>query len=173
MSIGHEESEEILDTEEEGRVDFGTNQHGGMKNFLLLLGDGHDVMSADGVLEYRISNVHQYLFGVQNPEEVLESVVYQVLMEQTSSRTLEEALSENLIVLAQVVTTEIQNRIGQYGWNRATTVYLYGIAPTCFRCQRVSRCGLCSRLISKPKCCEPNSINSPSFQKHVPSLFRL
>ena len=114
MSIGHEEGEELLDTEEEGPESIlWANQHGD-EEFLLLLGDGHDVMSADGVLEYRISDVHQYLFGVQNPEEVLESIVYQVLMEQTSSRTLEEALSENLIVLAQLVTTEIQDRIGQY-----------------------------------------------------------
>ena len=116
MSIGHEEEETdaILDTEEEAPESIlWANQHGD-EEFLLLLGDGHDVMSADGVLEYRIADVHQYLFGVQNPEEVLESVVYQVLMEQTSSRTLEEALSENLIVLAKVVTTEIQDRIGQY-----------------------------------------------------------
>ncbi len=114
MSIGHEESD-VLDMEEEEGPEsiLWANQHGD-EEFLLLLGDGHDVMSADGVLEYRISNVHQYLFGVQNPEEVLESIVYQVLMEQTSSRTLEEALSENLIVLAQLVTTEIQDRIGQY-----------------------------------------------------------
>ena len=113
MSIGHEEPD-VLDTEEEGPESIlWANQHGD-EEFLLLLGDGHDVMSADGVLEYRISNVHQYLFGIQNPEEVLESIVYQVLMEQTSSRTLEEALSENLIVLAQLVTTGIQNRIGQY-----------------------------------------------------------
>ena len=114
MSIGHEESDVLEMEEEEGPESIlWANQHGD-EEFLLLLGDGHDVMSADGVLEYRISNVHQYLFGVQNPEEVLESIVYQVLMEQTSSRTLEEALSENLIVLAQLVTTEIQDRIGQY-----------------------------------------------------------
>ena len=115
MSIGHEEeaSDDILDEEEGPESILWANQHGD-EEFLLLLGDGHDVMSADGVLEYRISNVHQYLFGVQNPEEVLESIVYQVLMEQTSSRTLEEALSENLIVLAELVTTEIQERIGQY-----------------------------------------------------------
>ncbi len=113
LSIGHEEIEE-LDTEQEGPESIlWANQHGD-EEFLLLLGDGHDVISADGVLEYRISNVHQYLFASQNPTEVLESVVYQVLMEQTSSRTLEAALSENLLGLAQLVTREIQNRIGQY-----------------------------------------------------------
>ncbi len=113
MSIGHAEIEE-MDTEEEAPESIlWANQHGD-EEFLLLLGDGHDVMSADGMLEYRIVDVHQYLFGVQNPEEVLESVVYQVLMEQTASRTLEEALSENLIVLAGLVTTEIQERIALY-----------------------------------------------------------
>ena len=113
LSIGHEEVEG-LDTEEEAPESIlWANQHGD-EEFLLLLGDGHDVISADGVLEYRISNVHQYLFASQNPEDVLESVVYQVLMEQTSSRTLEEALSENLSGLAQLVTSEIAGRIGQY-----------------------------------------------------------
>ena len=71
MSIGHEEEETdaILDTEEEAPESIlWANQHGD-EEFLLLLGDGHDVMSADGVLEYRIADVHQYLFGVQNPEE--------------------------------------------------------------------------------------------------------
>ena len=113
LSIGHEEIE-ALDTEEEAPESIlWANQHGD-EEFLLLLGDGHDVISADGVLEYRISDVHQYLFAAQNPEDVLESVVYQVLMEQTSSRTLEEALSENLSGLAQLVTSEIASRIGQY-----------------------------------------------------------
>ena len=140
MSIGHEEGEELLDTEEEGPESIlWANQHGD-EEFLLLLGDGHDVMSADGVLEYRISDVHQYLFGVQNPEEVLESVVYQVLMEQTSSRTLEEALSENLIVLAQLVTTEIQDRIGQYEIGIEPLLFTFtALHPPVSVCQGLSR----------------------------------
>ena len=114
MSIGHEEEEDWIRKRKDQNQFYGYDQHGD-EEFLLLLGDGHDVMSADeSTQNISISDVHQYLFGVQNPEEVLESIVYQVLMEQTSSRTLEEALSENLIVLAQLVTTEIQDRIGQY-----------------------------------------------------------
>lgn len=114
LSIGHAEELVELDTEQEAPESIlWANQHGD-EEFLLLLGDGHDVISADGVLEYRIVNVHQYVFASQNPEEVLESVVYQVLMEQTSSRTLEEALSENLSVLAEVVTKEIQERLVPY-----------------------------------------------------------
>lgn len=113
LSIGHEEVEGLDIEEEAPESILWANQHGD-EEFLLLLGDGHDVISADGVLEYRISDVHQYLFAAQNPEDVLESVVYQVLMEQTSSRTLEEALSENLSGLAQLVTSEIASRIGQY-----------------------------------------------------------
>jgi membrane protease subunit HflK len=113
LSIGHSEELEELDGEGEPESILWANQHVS-EEFLLLLGDGHDVISADGVLEYRISNVHDYLFESQNPEEVLESVVYQVLMDQTSSRTLEEALSENLTELAKTVTNDIQERMAEY-----------------------------------------------------------
>ncbi len=113
LSIGHSEELEELDGEGEPESILWANQHVS-EEFLLLLGDGHDVISADGVLEYRISNVHDYLFESQNPEEVLESVVYQVLMDQTASRTLEEALSENLTELAQTVTNDIQERMAKY-----------------------------------------------------------
>lgn len=114
LSIGHLEDPEELDEEDEGPESIlWANQHAS-EEFLLLLGDGHDVISADGALEYRIVDAHAYLFNGQNPEEVLESVVYQVLMEETASRTLEEALSENLSILAQAVTIRIAEELEPY-----------------------------------------------------------
>lgn len=113
MSIGHSEEPEELDDEGGPESILWANQHVS-EEFLLLLGDGHDVISADGTLEYRIVDAHAYLFNGQNPEEVLESVVYQVLMEETASRTLEEALSENLSVLAQGVTVRITEELQRY-----------------------------------------------------------
>ena len=92
MSIGHEESEECDLRYGRGRESIlWVNQHGD-EEFLLLLGDGHDVMSADGVLEYRIQMYTSICLVFKILKRSFESVVYQVLMEQTSSRTLEEAL---------------------------------------------------------------------------------
>ena len=107
LSIGHEESEPLDGEEaEEKESILWANQHAD-EEFLLLLGDGHDLISADGVLQYKITDLHQYLYQTQNPEELLRSITYRVLMQETVSRTLEEALSENLQVLANRVNQRI------------------------------------------------------------------
>lgn len=124
LSIGHSEDPEELDDEGGPESILWANQHVS-EEFLLLLGDGHDVISADGTLEYRIVDAHAYLFNGQNPEEVLESVVYQVLMEETASRTLEEALSENLSMLAQDVTVRITDEMQKYALGIEPLVFTF------------------------------------------------
>ena len=113
LSIGHEEApstEADVEESEETESILWANQHAD-EEFLLLLGDGHDLISADGVLQYRISNLHQYLYQTQNPEALLRSITYRVLMQETVSRTLEEALSENLQVLARRVNQRISEEL--------------------------------------------------------------
>ena len=107
LSIGHEEEPPMIGAEEEEKESIlWANQHAD-EEFLLLLGDGHDVISADGVLQYKITDLHQYLYQTQNPETLLRTIAYRVLMQETVSRTLEEALSENLQVLAKRVNQRI------------------------------------------------------------------
>ena len=111
MSIGHEteETEEGDELDEEESI-LWANQHA-EEEFTLLLGDGRDLISADGVLQYKIIDLHAYLYSVQNPEDLLRSVTYRVLMHETASRTLEQALSENLNQLAARVTERIREEI--------------------------------------------------------------
>ena len=73
-----------------------------------MLGDGRDLIAADGVLQYRITDPHSYLTVSQNPEHIIENLVYRVLMRETARRTLEQALSENLNQLAKEVTDAIR-----------------------------------------------------------------
>ena len=103
MSIGHEASN---DASAEDESILWANQHAD-EEFTLLLGDGHDLISADGVLHYQITDVHSYLYATQNPEDILRGIAYRALMHETASRTLEEALSENLNRLASRVTERI------------------------------------------------------------------
>jgi regulator of protease activity HflC (stomatin/prohibitin superfamily) len=86
------------------------NQHSD-EEFSLLLGDGRDLIAADGVLHYRISDPHRYLSSTQNPEQLLEALAYRVLMHETARRTLEQALSENLNQLAAEVTQAIRSDV--------------------------------------------------------------
>ena len=109
LSIGHEE-EASMEEEEEYESILWANQHAD-EEFLLLLGDGHDLISADGMLQYKITDLHQYLYHTQNPEELLRSIAYRVLMQETVSRTLEQALSENLQVLARRVNQRISEEL--------------------------------------------------------------
>ena len=111
MKIGHQSPDsENLAQENAFESILWANQHSD-EEFLLLLGDGRDVISADGFVEYRIVEPKTYLLQSQNPEDLLESVVYRVLMHETASRTLDEALSENLMTLSTEVTQKIQQEI--------------------------------------------------------------
>jgi regulator of protease activity HflC (stomatin/prohibitin superfamily) len=111
MSIGHEEEEESEESEETESI-LWANQHAD-EEFTLLLGDGRDLISADGTLHYRINDVHAYLYSIQNPEEMVRSIAYRILMHETANRTLEQALSENLNQLATQVTSKISSEIAQ------------------------------------------------------------
>ena len=108
MEIGHEGDDE--DAEEESIL--WANQHAD-EEFTLLLGEGNNVISMDGTLHYQISDLHTYLYGHQNPEQQLRVVAYQVLMHETASRTLAQALRENLSDLAVTVGQKIQTQCEQ------------------------------------------------------------
>jgi len=110
MNIGHEESPAGKSEEKESIL--WANQHAN-EEFNLLLGDGRDLISADGTLHYYIFDVHDYLYSVQNPEELVRSIAYRILMHETANRTLEEALSENLNLLAAEVTENIAAEISR------------------------------------------------------------
>ena len=107
MNIGHEEEGDSEENTEEAESILWANQHAD-EEYTLLLGDGHDLISADGVLQYRIQDPIQYLYAEHQPESRLRSIAYRALMHETAHRTLDDALSENLIELAQSVTQRIQ-----------------------------------------------------------------
>lgn len=106
MPIGHEGEEQTSNDTEAKESILWANQHS-EEEYTLLLGDGRDLISADGVLHYQITDPYGYLFAEQNPEETLRAIAYRALMHETSNRTLDNALSENLIDLAKDVQFRI------------------------------------------------------------------
>lgn len=112
MDIGHESSEEAEEDGEDESI-LWANQHAD-EEYTLLLGDGRDLISADGVLLFQITDPVAYLYTEQNPEDVLRAIAYRALMHETAHRTLDEALSENLILLAEAVTARIQNDAAEF-----------------------------------------------------------
>ncbi|MAA78371.1 MAG: hypothetical protein CL916_03860 [Deltaproteobacteria bacterium] len=107
MKIGHEEEENGEEEEEESIL--WANQHA-EEEFSLLMGDQVNLIAVDGTLQYQISDARQYLLSWQNPEEQLEGIAYQILSRYCAQRTLRDALSENLQILADDVLKQIQQK---------------------------------------------------------------
>ncbi|MFT4626323.1 MAG: regulator of protease activity HflC (stomatin/prohibitin superfamily) [Myxococcota bacterium] len=110
MAIGEEEEEEEEGAEHEGPEDTLWARMHAEEEYTLLLGDGNDLVTIDGLLHYRISDPYTYLYGAQNPEDGLRSAAYEALTRRTVGRSLDGVLSENLSAFADEVVAEIQLR---------------------------------------------------------------
>ena len=112
MRIGEEEEEEEGE-EHEGPEDTLWARMHAESEYTLLLGDGKDLVTIDGLLHYRIVDPHAFLYGAQNPEEGLRSAAYEALTRRTVSRSLDGVLSENLSAFAEEVVEEIAARAAE------------------------------------------------------------
>ncbi|MFT5584169.1 MAG: regulator of protease activity HflC (stomatin/prohibitin superfamily), partial [Cognaticolwellia sp.] len=111
FSLGYSE-DQAVEEEEESRL--WAKQHAA-EEYTLLLGDGRDLVSVDGLLHYRIADPHAWLYNTQNPEQAVKSAAYRALMLHTSGKGLEQALSENLQSLAGEIRDTIQQSIADQG----------------------------------------------------------
>ena len=71
-------------------------QYHAAEEYNLLIGNGRDLVTVNAELQYRISDIHAWVYGCQNPDEALETLAYRVLMEATVDRTLDEVLSKDI-----------------------------------------------------------------------------
>ena len=71
-------------------------QYHAAEEYNLLIGDGRDLVTVNVELQYRISDIHSWIYGCQNPDEALETLAYRVLMEATVDRTLDQVLSKDI-----------------------------------------------------------------------------
>jgi HflK protein len=68
-------------------------QYHAAEEYNLLLGDGRDLVTINAVMQYRVGDVHAWLYGTQNPAEALETLAYRAMMELTVDQTLDQVLS--------------------------------------------------------------------------------
>ena len=108
MLVGEEEEEE--EGHHEGPEDTLWARMHAEEEYTLLLGDGHDLVTIDGLLHYRISDPYTYLYGCQNPEEGLQAAAYEALTRRTVGRSLDGVLSQNLSLFAEEVVADIAAR---------------------------------------------------------------
>jgi len=78
------------------------------EEFNLLLGDGRDLVTVNAELQYRVGDIHAWLYGTQNPEVALETLAYQVLMNATVDQSLAQVLSADIGNFSARMTASIQ-----------------------------------------------------------------
>ncbi|MEL6196121.1 MAG: protease modulator HflK [Myxococcota bacterium] len=78
------------------------------EEFNLLLGDGRDLVTVNAELQYRVGDIHAWLYGTQNPDVALETLAYQVLMRATVDQTLAQVLSTDIGDFSARMASSIQ-----------------------------------------------------------------
>ena len=90
-------------------------QYHAAEEYNLLIGDGRDLVTVNVELQYRISDVHDWVYGFQNPDEALETLAYRVLMDATVDRTLDEVLSKDIGNFSSLMQETLQKQVDEKG----------------------------------------------------------
>ena len=90
-------------------------QNHAAEEYNLLIGNGRDLVTVNAELQYRINDVHAWVYGCQNPDEALETLAYRVLMEATVDRTLDEVLSKDIGRFSAQLKESLQSQAEQKG----------------------------------------------------------
>ncbi|MFH1468296.1 MAG: protease modulator HflK [Pseudomonadota bacterium] len=100
------------------------------EEYNLLLGDGRDLVTVNAELHYKVSDLHAWLYGCQNPAAALDVLAYRVLMDFTVDRSLDQVLSEGLMDLSERVAAELQRESDTHGLGVEVVAFtLRGLHP--------------------------------------------
>lgn len=78
------------------------------EEYTLLLGNGSELVSVTGYVQWRIADAQKYIYGHQNPDQTIERLAGEVLLGRTSGRTLDDVLNANLAQFASDVEGDLQ-----------------------------------------------------------------
>ena len=89
-----------------------TSSHG-EDEYKLLLGGGDELVSINLRLEYKITDLKQYLKSSKSPESIMEALAYELVMEQTISTDLSSLLSVNRYEFAKNFREELTRKLDE------------------------------------------------------------
>ena len=78
------------------------------------LGASNGLVSADWVIQYRISNSYNYLFKVDDPESTLHSVTQAAYRRVTASRPLNDILTDKKFDMQREILADLQEICNKY-----------------------------------------------------------
>jgi regulator of protease activity HflC (stomatin/prohibitin superfamily) len=109
LTIGHE-------GEERGGPEdvLWARQHAA-NEYTLLLGNGRDLITVDAAIQFRIADARAWQYHTQNPADALRAIGYRAVMRTTVSRTLADALSENVVATTARMRQMVQDDANALG----------------------------------------------------------
>jgi regulator of protease activity HflC (stomatin/prohibitin superfamily) len=83
----------------------------GQEEYRLLLGGGNEMVSINLVVEYRISDLNQYLRRSANAESLLQAAAYEIVTERTIATDIDALLSADRTVFSETFQQELARRM--------------------------------------------------------------
>jgi membrane protease subunit HflK len=83
--------------------------------YTLLLGNGRDLITIDAQVQFRITDPKAWRYHTQNPGQALSAIAYRAVMRNTVSKTLADALSENMVSLTRRMHAQVQEEADALG----------------------------------------------------------
>lgn len=131
---------EVYDTKTLGRLTIGyvsegdqdniwTEDHGG-EEYLLLLGDGNEMVAINLEIQYHIDDLISYIRSGSQPEAILQAQAYEIITARTIGTDLDALLSTDREVFSETFREELTQRLKPYGTGLAVVdVVLESIHP--------------------------------------------
>lgn len=131
---------DVYNTKTLGRVTIGyvsegdqdniwTEDHGG-EEYLLLLGDGNEMVAINLEIQYRIDDLISYIRSGAKPEAILQAQAYEIITARTIGTDLDTLLSTDREVFSETFREELGQRLKPYGTGLAVVdVVLESIHP--------------------------------------------
>lgn len=95
------------------RIEIGYTERNGQvivneEEALMITGD-ENIVHADAVVEWKISNVRNYLYNIEHGEEILRNAASSAIRHVIGSQTLDYAITDGKTVIQGLVTQELMN----------------------------------------------------------------
>lgn len=106
-----------------------TEDHGG-EEYLLLLGDGNEMVAINLEIQYHIDDLLSYIRAGAQPEAILQAQAYEIVTARTIGTDLDTLLSTDREVFSETFRRELTKRLEPYGTGLAVVdVVLESIHP--------------------------------------------
>ena len=90
-----------------------TEDHGG-EEYLLLLGNGNEMVAINLEIQYRIDDLLSYIRAGTQPETILQAQAYEIVTARTIGTDLDTLLSTDREVFSQTFRQELSQRLAPY-----------------------------------------------------------